>query len=216
LGVVCFIVLLLSVHGSTDLLLYFTVLGIARFGTLIGGLAALGLGSSSLGEDWDRGSMEFLLTRPRSRGYFIWTAWAVGMAELFVLAATSVSVATTALYFQTGYAPSFWLLTMGAPLFAILALAYGITLFFSALARSGRRGLTVGLGIAVACFVISTWKDTHLKAAVSRSFFSVEFRGAFVHPVVQASIPVGRLLGWLGAALVFLLAAEIVFNRAEV
>jgi ABC-type transport system involved in multi-copper enzyme maturation permease subunit len=195
-----------------------TVGNIALFGTVVGGLAALGLGSSGPGEHWDRGTMEFLVTRPRPRRYIIWTAWAVGMAELLVFATVGVFVATTALYIRTGDTSSWRLLLLLVPLFAVLSLAYAITLFFSVLTHSGQKGLAAGLGMAVAYYVICValgyWKHTD-SAPVLSLMLAVVGEPGFAHPVAQVPMVLEKLLGCFGGAFVFSVAAQIAFDRAE-
>jgi ABC-type transport system involved in multi-copper enzyme maturation permease subunit len=48
------------------------VVGAVIFGAIFAGAIGITLGSRNIGADLATGSAEFLLTRPRSRQYFVW------------------------------------------------------------------------------------------------------------------------------------------------
>ena len=56
-------------------------------------MAGFFLGASGAGEEFERGALPFLATRPRPRAYFVWTGWVVGAGELLVLLAAGMGVA---------------------------------------------------------------------------------------------------------------------------
>ena len=56
---------------------------IAFTGTLLCALVmTFVLGNNNVGSEIQKGTGDFLLTRPRPRHYFVWAGWAAGMAEL--------------------------------------------------------------------------------------------------------------------------------------
>jgi hypothetical protein len=56
------------------------------YGSLITVIWALALGSASLGEEFQKGTAEFLLSRPRRRRYWVWVGWSAGVCEMAVTA----------------------------------------------------------------------------------------------------------------------------------
>jgi hypothetical protein len=73
------------------------IFGMAVCGAMMAALAGFFLGASGAGEEFERGTLPFLATRPRPRACFVWTAWVVGAGELLVLLAAGMGVAFTVL-----------------------------------------------------------------------------------------------------------------------
>jgi hypothetical protein len=73
------------------------IFGMAVCGAMMAALAGFFLGASGAGEEFERGTLPFLATRPRPRAYFVWTGWVVGAGELLVLLAAGMGVAFTVL-----------------------------------------------------------------------------------------------------------------------
>jgi hypothetical protein len=94
--------------------------------------SAADLGSRGVGESAARKEHDFLLTRPRPRRHFVWTAWLAGLTQLCFLALISLAVALTTLYAQTSrLCPDrLWLLSLGAFELSVLAFsgAFALTL----------------------------------------------------------------------------------------
>ena len=95
------------------------------------------------------------------------------------------------------------------------AVAYGLTYFMTVVARSGRQGLTYGIGIL---FI-----DLLLPAAVillleCPSPFGLGFHDSRMQMVYRSSgaFPAGALVLWTVIALAFPFAAQLVLERAEV
>jgi hypothetical protein len=99
--------------------------------------AAADLGSLGMGESAARRDYDFLLTRPRARRHFVWSAFLAGMAQLCLLVLVSLAVALATLLVLTSHVfpRQACLLTSGA-------LALGALAFSSAFALSLATGST--------------------------------------------------------------------------
>src|SRR5580704_18585359 len=49
-------------------------------------LAGMSFGATGIGEEFAHNTASFLLTKPRSIRYFVWTAWVANAAQLLALA----------------------------------------------------------------------------------------------------------------------------------
>ncbi len=113
------------------------------------------LGDESAGADIGRGSGDYLLTRPSSRGSFVWTGWAVGMGESIVLWIFFSATLFGDLLFESrrwGNSASLFLsawsglskldLPIVFLMFVInLSLVYGLTYCIGVMMRSGSKAL---------------------------------------------------------------------------
>jgi ABC-type transport system involved in multi-copper enzyme maturation permease subunit len=181
------------------------------FGLFFIVLAATSLGSNGVGDDFRQGTLEFLLTRPRSRAYFVWCSWGVGIAELVALLAGAVAVRYILLLYVTG-TPWTWRLAGAVPLlWCVGSFSYGLTYLATMIARNGRIGISCGLlaivGYAfVSVFVRYVWKiELPSPASGIGEWFS--------HPT--GWFLVGKVLVWTLVAILFPLASQILLERAE-
>ncbi len=94
-------------------------------GVPVGLLIGLLIGSRSIGTEVGAGYGDFIMTRPRSRGYFVWTGWAVGVAEVFGLLAIAETCNAGAIYYQD----RFFLRQMPATLVDIPMLLTSVAVF---------------------------------------------------------------------------------------
>ncbi len=119
------------------------------------------LGETNPGADIHRGSGDFLLVRPVSRGSLIWTGWAVGMLEGIVLWAV-ISVAFLAVAFfelhrwgdSTSFILSAWITfsKIHLPILPVvyiinLGLVYGLTYAIGVFTRSGSWAMIGSAGL---------------------------------------------------------------------
>ena len=84
--------------------------------------SAADLGSLGVGESAAQKEYDFLLTRPRLRRHFVWTAWLAGLTQLCLLALIPLAVAVTTLYALTSrLCPDrLWPLSLGAFVLSVL------------------------------------------------------------------------------------------------
>lgn len=181
------------------------------FGLFFIVLAAASLGSTGIGDDFRQGTLDYLLTRPRSRGYFVWRSWAVGMVELAALLICSILVRYAILVYITG-SPWTWRMAGAVPLLWCVAVAsYGLSCFLTMVMRNGRIGLTCSLlailgYVFVSTFVGYVWK-IHLPSPASG------LSDWFFHP--SARFLIQRVLTWTIVGIIFPLASQLIFERAE-
>ena len=187
--------------------------GWASLFTLMWGLV---LGASSLGEEFKEKTLDFLLVRPRRRRYWVWAGWSVGVCELSAMVLLTVGATFGTLTYLTGHVQTWWPLTTTLPLALGGAVVYGLTYFMTLVARSGRQGLSYGIGILFINLLLPPAVDYYWKTEFHYSIFG--FMMAACRWVTRASgaFPAGSLVLWVVIALAFPFAAQLVLERAEV
>ena len=111
--------------------------------------SAADLGSLGVGESAARKEYDFLLTRPRARRHFVWTAWLAGFTQLCLLALIPLAVAVTTLYALTSrlYLDRLWPLSLGA--FELSVLVFSGTYALSLATGSSRNGFELVFSLLV-------------------------------------------------------------------
>lgn len=184
------------------------------WGAFFTSIASFSLGASGIGEEFRRGSLEFLLTRPRRRSYFVWTGWAVGVCELLIILSLAVLATIGTLFYLTGSVYTWRFLGVILFLFPGGAVLYGLTYFMTVLLRSSRDAL----GYSVVLLFM------HLLLTVAvRQWWQVDLPsltdllGSYKW-IIDAAVPfpAARVAGWGLIAAAFPVAAQLIFDRAEV
>jgi len=201
--------------------------GVPTFvGYLCAVVMAFAIGSHNVGADIGKGSADFLLTRPRTRRYFVWTGWAVGLAEVLLLVVVSAAVTLTVFTIVIGPVwrrlPSpMHVMVEGhvlevpalfVPVVLTAVVLYGLTYFLTVVFRSGQRGVLASLATVFAYFFVS---------AMLRSLAGVALPGIKIFagdgqqmlPLHALGVPI---TGWLLVALAFPVASQFVLNRYQV
>jgi hypothetical protein len=157
------------------LLLYFQMVPLGFLGWLMGSIGA--------GRDLGEKNGSFLFTRPRRRGYFVWSDWACGLAQLLPL----VMLSNFVVWFQAHRL----LLMTGDPLhgripltngttaslavivslsciivFLLVALVFSLT-YFSTVAFKHARGIIFAAGVLIAYPILAMrikhyWPAIHM------------------------------------------------------
>jgi ABC-type transport system involved in multi-copper enzyme maturation permease subunit len=190
------------------------------FGSVVVFFAGLGLGGSGIGEEFAQGTMEFLLTRPRRRRYFVWAGWATGAVELFIIIALAVLASFVTLAYATKSAANWKLLLVIVPLFVFGAVVYGLTYFMTALLKNGRAGLSTSLGLFVLYCLLPVavglpWVIAFLHRKINLPTPLDVLMASKWATIPGAHFPVLATLGWCLVALAFPLASQLLFERAE-
>ncbi|MGC1784225.1 MAG: hypothetical protein WA708_17010 [Acidobacteriaceae bacterium] len=150
-------------------------LGKIFFGTLVAigsVLLFLGwiLGDENVGADIGRGSGDFLLTRPQTRGSLVWTGWALSMVEMIVLwivffAAVIGDILSQSTRWGISTATVFSALAdfsaHGLPLMFLvflinIGLIFGVTYCIGVVLRSGSRALIGTIALIVGYRILKT------------------------------------------------------------
>ena len=157
----------------------------------------------------------FLFTKPRSRSYFVWMSWLVGFTELLTVAAVNLFIGWRVLahfgvraFSDAGPQTQDWNLVspqkfVEAAVFACFA--YTLTFALAAILRSGLKGLGASLGLLTGTVGVSA---------------ELQMRWRINLPLPPQQI--GHLsvalseCAWVMLALLFVLAAQLVVERAEI
>lgn len=201
------------------------VSGAFVFGFPFGAVAGIMLGSINVGADMGRGAGNFLLTRPRTRKYFIWINWTTGIAEILVLLVTtsliaffSVTLLSPAQWYRAhlGSYTHSWLGAVNIPIlfcsvFIIAAVIYGLTSFIGVWSRSARRAMAYAIILILAYSVVNPvlahWFQFSLPNPLTLCF--VPSRAAGHEQLVH-------IIGWTICVLAFPFGTQLVLEYSDV
>jgi len=187
---------------------------LAGFGSLVCIFAGLSLGATGVGDEFAQGTLDFLLTKPRSRKYFVWAGWLAGAGTLLMMAALAVLLSLVNLAFVTKSLPNWKLLAIIIPLFVLSVVAYSLTYFMTALTKSARSGLSFGLGLIVIAELLPVAGYAEWQIDLP-SLFSVLETSRWATGQ-GAHFPLAATIGWSLVALAFPFATQFLFQRVEV
>lgn len=180
---------------------------------MFGGLVMIVVGSSfgitGLGEEMELGSGSFLLSRPRRRPYFVWTAAVLGWIEVLAFACL-LSLATFVwLLYRTGSFGT-WRIFAPIPVFFVTGLlTHGLTQLLAALGRNTRNASSGTLAISLAYLYVSYRLYLVLRIGIPTP------ADMYVLRPEPGAIPVGTILAWVGVALLFPLLQQLLLKRVE-
>jgi len=186
-------------------------------------------GNNNVGADIGKSTGDFLLTRPRSRAYFVWAGWAAGIAELFALITfTAAFVFVLCVWAvgpvwrqvkspahfsiaDSGGVMDLWL--MVATVLLTAAVIYGLTNFMSVMLRSGHRGVVWSIAILFGYSIGSAL----LKQFAGITLPSLSFADMASHPPQAWYLAPGvQIVGWSLLSLAFPFAAQISLDRVDI
>ncbi len=181
---------------------------------------ALALGASGIGEEFAQRTAEFLLTRPRSRRYFVWAGWAAGAGQFMIIASVFLLVTFVALLYRFKIPFAWDFLSPIVPLFIWGAVVYGLTYLITTMLRNTRNGFATGLGMvlfypALVSLLQYLWS---IQLPSPGDLFTPM---SFVAEGTKAaesgvSFPVVAAVGWTLVALACPLVAQLIVERLEV
>lgn len=184
------------------------------------------LGTKNAGAEIQKGTADFLLTRPRSRAYLIWADWTAGIIEVLLLTIITTAVVFTDAVFVIG--PIWRVLpsalrfqaqgrTTDVPLMAAAvllagAVVFGLTSFLTVALRGVKRGVLTSLAVVFGCSAASE---------VLKQFMGISLPDMnFVRPpgvaVPWYLEPRVEVIGWAIVALAFPFAAQLLLERADI
>jgi hypothetical protein len=199
-----------------------------ELGVPVGLIVGLLIGSRSIGTEIGGGYGDFVMTRPRSRKYFVWIGWSLGVIELLTILAIITIFTAGALSYEHGF---FWrqsrttiqftrqLMVVDIPLLlasiAVFTLVvYSATYLASVLTRrSGiAMGITFGCGCAYQVIVNRVgWAHSHFPEMLVTPYYEV----SPLHIQHMHTNAVYGLVIWLVCVLLFPLIAQLVFEGTE-
>lgn len=235
-----------SVGAAPEEALWFLVVsGGLALGLPFAAMMGLGLGSSSVGTEIGGEGGDFLMTRPRSRKYFVWAGWTVGLAEIVVLLCVVTLVALAVLYYEGGpiwrYMPvathfgsashssiggeagavSLLLAVVDIPLLLMsvvitATVVHGLTYFMSVLTRSGRRAVTYSLALILAFWTSANLLNHWEHVSLPNIAKISLYRMSLQGPPPWYLAPQLELIGWVLFALALPVAAQLVLERSDI
>ena len=136
------------------------------------------LGSLGVGEPAARQEYDFLLTRPRPRRHFVWSAWLAGFTQLALLALAPLTIATVTLYWLTSrlYLHRLWALGAGA--FVLGALVFSGAFALTIATGSNRSGFELAFCLLI---VYYTAREVTWRAAIWGYLGGWEAGQAYAH-----------------------------------
>jgi ABC-type transport system involved in multi-copper enzyme maturation permease subunit len=181
-------------------------------------LAGMSFGATGIGEEFPHKTAEFLLTKPRSIRWFVWTAWAANALQFLVLMGIMVLVGASILWWRYHVAITWRLLLTFVPGLILTFLVFGITYLLGVLHRNGRSGFLSSLGVVILfpifCFAAAYFWHIHLPSP--GDMYPVQMSEVVQHPELVATLPpLWPSVGWSLVALSCPLAAELVLKHTE-
>jgi len=178
---------------------------------------AADLGSLGVGESAAQKEHDFLLTRPRPRRHFVWTAYFAGIAQLFLEALISLGVSLTTLFLLTSslFARQLWLLTLGA--FALSALAFSVAFALSTATGSNRNGFELVFSLLIIYYAVRDvlWELWGWGFVGGIRFGSVYASGAYDWLLSGDHVRYLVLLLMVAATALLPLLAQLAFERKD-
>ena len=188
-------------------------------------------GSNNAGADIGKGTGDFLLTRPRSRRYFVWAGWVAGIVELlgliiftsvfvFALSVWAIGPAwrqvSSAAHFEIGDKGQSAILDLPLMFATVVltgAVIYGLTYFMGVLLRGGQKGVIWSLAVMFGYSIISSL----LRQFAGIRLPSLSLVDMALHPVQHWYLePRIQIAGWSMLALAFPFAAQAVLGRSDI
>ena len=131
-------------YGLTMRALNLLEWGFIGFGPTALLLASLSLGASSVGREYDAGTMDFVLTRPSRRSNFILGDWIVGLTAMVIIASGLAFPVLPFLSLVHAKGPGNILAGLPA-LWVLGAAIYGLSHFTTLVAGSAPKGLVLSV-----------------------------------------------------------------------
>lgn len=171
------------------------------------------IGAITLGGEFGKQTLPFLLTRPRHRWYYLWSSWLVGAVEVLTLIFVGVVLYGTRLQVP-GFPRSMEVagllkatLAMAAP----AAVIYCLTFCFAVLLKKEQHGTNAAVATVFSYSGLVLF--FRLMYEVRIPVFWEFYAGAFD---ASRSVPWVAFAGWLGLALLLIVVAHSYFERVEV
>ena len=112
-------------------------------------LAGISFGATGIGEEFAHKTASFLLTKPRSIRYFVWTAWTTNAVQFLALTGSMVLVGASILSWRCHVPVTGRLLLAFAPGLIMTFLLFGVTYLLGVLHKNGRNGFLSSLGVVI-------------------------------------------------------------------
>lgn len=188
-----------------------TIAGFAASSMMVLFFGGLALGSLGVGDEFRQGSLEFLLTQPRRRRYFIWSGWAIGALEQLALIFVTILATVLSLMYVTKSMHSWRIWILVLPMLVISLVLYGLTYLLTVVRRNGNDGLTLAFVTVLLYLGVASTAYRFWQLKIPLLF------GVLIPLIEQTgSVPFGAVVGWTMLALAFPALAQWVFERRDI
>ena len=170
-------------------------------------------GCGGIGEEVERGSAAFLLTRPRSHGYFVWSFWLTGSLQVLAFTLTAM-LSSYAVLFYDIRRPGPWNFLLLAPVLTITGLL-GIGLVNLITTASSRTKNGVGGGVAFTVLYLVLGFVTSALHHLRRIGFPLPTPLALYHLNWNAALA-STMLAWLAVSVALVGVSHWIVARLEV
>jgi ABC-type transport system involved in multi-copper enzyme maturation permease subunit len=182
-------------------------------------LAGMSFGATGIGEEFSHKTAEFLLTKPRSIRYFVWTGWAANALQFLTLMCAMVLVGASLLSWRCHVRLTGRFLLSFLPGIIMAFLLFGVTYLLGVLLKNGRNGFMGSLGLAIvfplACSVVEYLWHVHLLSPMD--MYPAELSGMVRHPELLSTLPpLWPSVGWSLVALACPIVMELVLEHIEI
>lgn len=181
-------------------------------------LSGISFGATGIGEEFAHKTASFLLTKPRSIRYFVWTAWATNAVQFLALTVSMMLVAAAVLSWRYHVQLTGRLLIAVLPGLVMTFLLFGVTYLLSVLHKNGRNGFLSTLGVVIVfpivCLTVEYHWHIHLPSPTD--MYPIGLIELFSHPELASTLPhFWPLIGWSLVALACPFIAQLVLERYE-
>lgn len=178
---------------------------------------AADLGALGLGDDSERRNLDFLLTRPRSRGQLVWAGWLAGLTQLLPLFIVPLLTCLLVLAAITHELLSGEALRLSVPLFAMAAAMYTLAFSMATLTASARHGYELAALVVVLYvgyhFVQSQWWEALARGSNWDNLYLYGVFDWYVSP--HQLFPLANLLFLASAVFLLPYFAQLGFARRD-
>ena len=181
-------------------------------------LAGMSLGATGISEEFAHKTAVFLLTKPRSIRWFVWTGWAANALQFLTLTGTVVLVGASLLSWRCHVPLTGRLLLTFVPGLIMTFLLFGMTYLLGVLHQNGRNGFISSLGVVIVfpMICLATEYFWHIHLPSPGDMYPVEMSELVRHPELVATLPrLWPLVGWSLVALACPFIAELVLEHTE-
>lgn len=181
-------------------------------------LAGISFGATGIGEEFAHKTASFLLTKPRSIRYFVWTAWTANVVQFLALTGSMVLVGASILSWRCHVPVTGRLLLAVAPGLIMTFLLFGVTYLLGVLQKNGRNGFLSSLGVVIVfpiiCSTVEYFWHIHLPSPAD--MYPMGMSDLILHPELASNLPhFWPLVGWSLVALACPLVAELALEHTE-
>jgi ABC-type transport system involved in multi-copper enzyme maturation permease subunit len=173
-------------------------------------VAGFVLGAFGVGMEFEKRTADFLLTRPRSRRYFLWASWAVGALQMVALVLAG-HLAQLSRRNPSPFADMSVFLRSLVVGSVIALIFFSVTYLMTTLALNSRNGTSLAVLTVVAYLGLHLWLRLWYQVVIPTPWDSLGRAGRGAE-----TLPIPGVAGWLAVCLVSVLVAQFRLERTEV